>query len=260
MAQEKPLENQMLNSAKGSLALTVFVANNDGSLTKNVAPPVDTEEYSCDGDVKIPANELDCKSNDEVNNRINNLAFRALTDTLVDVSDLEYDDVLKYIAGQDDPATMLATLFKDLVNNPKLDQRKLSCAFKKLANGEASIYDQREKKSDGKLETILEFVERKYPDRPLYQGKKVDGEIDAWLSHTYGAKGFLDGLLFTRKILTDLDSVAGQRLTNWLKNKNHQLADDIFIPSHRGNSQNILLGYTPEQVRAAQSVAVLGLK
>lgn len=113
-----------------------------------------------------------------------------------------------------------------------------------------SIYDQR--RAD---ESIEDFVRRAYPDYQAYRGKKRDGDVVEHLRRTFLARGFLDGLNFTRATLTALDAAASTALRNWLYENESSLPGDIPLPSKRGHSDELVKDLSPEQVAAVLASA-----
>ena len=119
----------------------------------------------------------------------------------------------------------------------------------KAATNKPSIYDKRK---EG--EPAHEFIMRTWKNRPLYRGKKIDGDIISFIRRTYQDKGYLDGLLFTRATLRKLDTKADSAIENWLT-KNKTLPDDLPLPAKKGLSKGLAGHLSPEELRAARSLA-----
>lgn len=90
---------------------------------------------------------------------------------------------------------------------------------------EPDVYSQK-----GDDESVKEFINRIDPNLPMYRGNDVDGHILEFIRRVYRDRGYLDGKLFKRSVLREIDPPAEMSLQNWLKNSGEDIPTDIALP------------------------------
>lgn len=87
------------------------------------------------------------------------------------------------------------------------------------------VYSQK-----GDNESVKEFLNRIDPHLPMYRGNDLDGHILEFIRRVYRDRGYLDGKLFKRSVLREIDPPAEMSLQNWLKNSGEDIPTDIALP------------------------------
>jgi hypothetical protein len=92
-----------------------------------------------------------------------------------------------------------------------------------------------------------------YPDHKPFETVWKDGGVVEYIKNTFGARGFLDGRLFTKAVLSKLDHKAWKGLENWLAKPGNALPADVPVPSKHEGSKQLVADWTPEALKAARA-------